>query len=95
MSKYAEIKENVVVNVIVCEDNIISTMPGAYIKITNETKEAAIGDTFDTINLKFVAPKPYESWILDENFNWISPIGENPNPALKYWDEETQSWLDR
>lgn len=95
MSKYAKIENNLVVNVILCEDNVISSMPGAHIKITSETKEAAIGYTFDTEILKFIAPKPYDSWILNDSFEWESPQGANPDVLTKIWNEESQSWVDQ
>lgn len=41
--------------------------------------------------------KPYPSWILDENNNWISPVPE-PTEAVDgkmySWDEETLSWIE-
>lgn len=92
MSKYAKIENNIVVNVIICEDNVISSIPGAHIKVTPETKEAVVGCTFDTINLKFIEPKPYESWSLNDNFDWESPVGQPENP-LASWDEESQEWV--
>lgn len=92
MSKYAKIENNTVVNVILCEDNVVSSIPGAYIKVTSDTKDAAIGYIFDTENLKFIAPKPYDSWILNDNFDWESPVGE-PSSLLSYWDEENQEWV--
>jgi len=96
MSRYAKIdSSNIVENVIVCEDSQISALSGNFVKIISETtKECTIGFSYDKDNNKFIAPKPYESWTLDENFEWISPIGENPNPALKCWDEESQNWID-
>lgn len=96
MTRYAKINlDNIVENTIVCDDSQISLFQGNFIKITETTGDCSIGDLYLLESSKFIPPKPYESWVLDESFNWVSPIGENPNPAIKYWDEETQSWLDR
>lgn len=96
MTRYAKINlENIVENTIVCDESQIATLNGNFVKITELTGDCSIGYSYLINESKFVSPQPFESWTLDENFNWVSPIGENPSPATKYWDEETQSWLDR
>ena len=95
MSIYAKVEGNIVSNVITCEDSNISLMPGYYIKVTEDTKTPVIDGTYDFINAKFIEPKPYESWILNENFMWESPEGPNPDILTKIWDEENQAWIDR
>jgi hypothetical protein len=96
MTRYAKINaENVVENTIVCDDFTISSMPGVYIKITESTGDASIEHSYLPEENKFIRPKPYESWLLNTEFEWESPLGENPNPALKCWDEESQNWIDR
>lgn len=96
MIRYAKINsDNIVENTIVCNDSQISLLQGTFIKITESTRDCSVGDSYIPTESKFVSVKPHESWTLDENFNWISPLGENPNPALKYWNEESQAWLDR
>ena len=54
---------------------------------------AGIGYTYNTDLDAFVAPKPFESWLLNEETAcWEAPI---PEPEGKYrWDEETVSWLE-
>ena len=34
---------------------------------------AGIGFTYDAINDVFIAPQPFTSWSLDENFDWQPP----------------------
>jgi len=94
MSNYAKINsENIVENVIICEDSVVTTLPGFYVKETESTKNAFIGSTWDKENNKFIALKPYDSWTLDENFDWKAPVEQTvPN---SYWNEETQSWVVR
>jgi len=57
---------------------------------------AGVGFTYDDVNDVFVAPQPFPSWSLDENYDWQPPveypadeIDENQNYV---WNEETQSW---
>ena len=95
MSKYAKLENNIVTNIILCEDSNISMMLGEHIKITQETGQAAIGGSFNYDLNKFIAPKPYDSWVLNSELNWESPEGPNPDILTKIWDEENQAWIDR
>ena len=54
---------------------------------------ASIGYTYDEIRDAFIPPKPYESWILNEDSClWEAPV-EYPNDGEQYnWNEETQTW---
>lgn len=37
-------------------------------------------------------PKPYQSWILDQEGRWYAPV-EHPNDGGFYiWNEDSQSW---
>ena len=52
---------------------------------------ACIGGSYDAVNDVFIAPKPYPSWSLDENFDWQAPV---PAPGDDYvWDEDNQQWV--
>lgn len=55
---------------------------------------AGIGYTYDVIRDAFIPPKPYESWVLnDQSCQWESPI-PYPTDGKKYsWDETTISWV--
>jgi hypothetical protein len=58
-------------------------------------KYAGAEDIYDPINDIFISPKPYPSWVLDENFNWKTPVAF-PNDGKKYtWNEQTVSWDER
>ena len=53
---------------------------------------AGIGYTYDETNDVFIAPQPFNSWTLDENFDWKPPT-PYPNDGKPYnWNEETLSW---
>jgi hypothetical protein len=40
----------------------------------------------------FVAPKPFPSWVLDENHDWQAPVAR-PSEGLWKWDEENRVWV--
>jgi hypothetical protein len=54
---------------------------------------AGIGFAYDAALDAFIPPKPFDSWILNENkATWDAPT---PMPAGLYrWDEPTLSWLE-
>jgi len=54
---------------------------------------AGIGYTYDAVNDVFIAPQPYPSWSLDENFDWQPPTSR-PQEGFWNWNEETLSWLE-
>jgi hypothetical protein len=59
---------------------------------------AGIGFFYDEVRDVFIQPKPYESWILNEDScDWEAPM---PYPIIEegsdesyVWDENTTSWL--
>lgn len=55
---------------------------------------AGIGFKYDSIRDAFISPKPFESWVLNENTClWESPV-PYPNDGQRYsWDEETTNWV--
>lgn len=95
MSIYAILNNNKVENIVVCDDETVVSLFTNYVKVTEDTLEAAVGMTYDDSVDKFIAAKPYESWILNSDFIWESPEGPNPNLLTKVWDEGTLSWIDR
>ena len=54
---------------------------------------AGIGYTYDAVNDVFIAPQPYPSYLLDENFNWKAPTPQ-PTEGKWSWNEDSLSWLD-
>lgn len=56
---------------------------------------AAKGFTYDSARDAFIAPKPFDSWVLnEETCRWEAPTAK-PNDGLAYrWNEETQSWTE-
>jgi len=54
---------------------------------------AGIGYSYDPVADVFIAPQPYPSWSLDDNFDWQPPT-PRPEEGLWYWDEESLSWIE-
>ena len=54
---------------------------------------AGIGYTYDQSKDAFIPPKPFDSWVLNEDSClWEAPV-EYPNDGNHYnWNESTQTW---
>jgi len=54
---------------------------------------AGIGYQYDQTRDAFIAPKPFNSWILNEQTcNWEAPVAK-PNDGKKYnWNETNLTW---
>ena len=53
---------------------------------------AGIGYTYDSVNDVFIAPQPFSSWSLDENFDWQAPTPKPKEEGFWYWDEDSLDW---
>ena len=54
---------------------------------------ARIGFTYDREKDAFIPPKPFESWVLNEDaFIWESPVPMPDGEEIYVWNEETQTW---
>ena len=54
---------------------------------------AGIGFSYDSVLDAFIAPKPYDSWILNETTcNWEAPV-DYPRTDVNYlWNEDLLKW---
>ena len=109
MSHWAEIdNNNIVLRVTVGDNNspdegyqwLIDNLGGTWIKTSyngNIRKNyAGIGYTYDAARDAFIAPKPFNSWVLDEDAcQWQAPT---PMPTTEgkfyYWSEDDLSWRE-
>ena len=56
---------------------------------------AGIGFTYDSVLDAFIPPKPYSSWLLDEQTClWIAPTPYPNDGKLYVWDETTLTWVE-
>jgi len=54
---------------------------------------AGIGFTYDAAKDAFIPPKPFNSWLLDEDTClWNAPVAYPDDGGLYQWNEETTSW---
>ena len=53
---------------------------------------ASIGFTYDPIDDAFIAPKPYPSWILNNDKQWDSPVAHPQDQKTYFWNEEAGEW---
>jgi hypothetical protein len=62
---------------------------------------AGLGYTYDAGRDAFIPPKPYNSWVLNEDTClWDAPVplpedtGTGEPPKMYAWDEKTTSWVE-
>ena len=108
MSHWAEIdSNNKVIRVLVGDNNqpdegeaFMNSLGGTWIKTSyngNIRKNyAGIDFTYDSVRDAFIPPKPFNSWILDEETcQWQAPT---PYPTtegkLYYWSEDDLLWRE-
>lgn len=105
MSHWAEINENnIVLRVLVGNNSepdegeaFMNSLGGTWVKTSyngNIRKNfAGIGFTYDAERDAFIAPKPFNSWLLDEeNCRWEAPVPYPTDGIMYEWDEEITDW---
>lgn len=90
-------------------ETFVDSSPGEWIQTSYNTQGgqhtqggtplrknyAGIGFTYDREKDAFIPPKPYQSWILDEETCLWNPPITYPNDEKNYrWDEDTTSWVE-
>lgn len=56
-------------------------------------REPYINYTYNSEHDVYIAPKPYNSWSLNESFDWEAPVTK-PNDENRYlWNESSQVWV--
>ena len=54
---------------------------------------AGVGYTYDETLNAFIAPKPYNSWLLNETTcQWKAPVDMPTDEKMYSWNEETLTW---
>jgi hypothetical protein len=111
MSHFAKIENGIVTQVIVAEQDVIdsglfgtgwiqtsyNTFGGIHANGGTPLRKnyAGVGYTYDTERDAFIPPKPFNSWVLNENTcQWDAPTAR-PTDGKKYdWNEDTLSWIE-
>jgi hypothetical protein len=111
MSHFAKIENGIVIDVIVAEQDFIDTLenPSSWVQTSYNTfggvhslggtplrkNYARIGDSYDDDRDAFIAPKPFDSWSLNEDTClWESPVPRPTDEKPYYWDEDTLNWIE-
>jgi hypothetical protein len=56
---------------------------------------AGIGYTYDDQRDAFIPPKPFASWVLNEDTClWDAPVAMPTDGKIYTWDEETVAWKE-
>ena len=117
MSHFAKVENGIVTQVIVAEQDVIDSglFGTGWVQTSYNTSGgqhpegrplrknyAGVGYTYNENRDAFIPPKPYPSWLLnDETCLWEPPV---PMPTNKIrlsgaaviftWDEDTASWVE-
>jgi len=107
VSYWAKIENNVVVNVLVGDDSFpdrgesfIKALGGMWLEtVTDKSLRknyASIGYTYDSTRDAFIPPKPFESWVLNEDTcQWTPPTPRPTDGKIYEWDEPTKAWVEQ
>jgi len=89
-------------------DTFVDSSPGTWLQTSYNThgnqhpegrplrgNYAGIGYTYDATNDVFIAPKPFDSWVINEDtWLWEAPVAMPDDGKVYEWDEETTSWKE-
>jgi len=56
-------------------------------------KFAGKGDFYDEEADVFIAPQPFPSWTLDENYDWQPPVPRPEGDEMFFWSEDDMAWV--
>jgi len=81
----------------ICKRTSYNTMAGQHLLGGTPFRKnyAGIGYTYDSDRDAFIPPKPYNSWVLNEDtccWEAPTPMPESDSDEMYTWNEETQSW---
>ena len=76
-----------------------SLVPGRWVKTSYNgnfrKRYACIGGTYDAALDVFLYPKPFPSWVFNnQTTDWEAPIPKPNDGKLYNWEEATQSWVE-
>jgi hypothetical protein len=88
-----------------CRRTSFNTRGGVHYQTDNNTPSAdqskafrknyaGIGYTYDRERDAFIPPKPFASWVLNEDTClWDAPVAYPDDGGMYQWDESTTSWV--
>ena len=101
MPQYAHVQDGAVLTVIEADAAHIAERPvltvGKWVLVP-EGQQAYIHGTYNESANRFIGIKPYNSWVLNGNYEWVPPIPHPDDFATTNkrieWDEQTTSWKE-
>ena len=76
-----------------CRNLLGGTWKQTSYNATFRKNYAGIGFTYDSGRDAFVPPKPFNSWLLNEDTcRWDPPVAHPTDGQLYIWNEDTQTW---
>lgn len=110
MSHFAQVVDGIVTNVLVIEQDVIDTglFGTGWVQTSYNThggvhpegrplrkNYAGIGYTYDHERDAFIPPKPFPSWLLNEDTClWGAPVPRPTEDKIYTWDESTGAWVE-
>jgi hypothetical protein len=108
MAHFAEVdSNNTVVRVLVVPDNAEDRgqdyltnnlgLGGTWVQTSYNARirknYAGVGFTYDADRDAFIAPKPFDSWLLDEaTCQWNAPVAYPTDGVMYGWNEDNKDW---
>ena len=108
---FAKIENGVVVNILKAEQSEVDKGTFGDPSTLKEWKRdgsirgnaAILGSTYDASKDKFYYPKPHESWVLNSDDQWVSPVTRPANAEGKHWKwdetvykaDNTKGWVEQ
>ena len=89
-------------------DTFVDSSPGTWLQTSYNThgnqhpedrplrgNYAGIGFSYDATNDVFIAPKPFNSWVINEDtWLWEAPTPMPDDGKVYEWDETSTSWKE-
>jgi hypothetical protein len=89
-------------------DTFVDSSPGTWLQTSYNThgnqhpegrplrgNYAGIGFSYDATNDVFIAPKPFNSWVINEDtWLWEAPVAMPDDGKVYEWDEATTNWKE-
>jgi hypothetical protein len=111
MTHFAKVVDGVVTQVIVAEQTFINSLPDWFdwVETSYNTRGgvhadggtplrknyAGIGFEYDCVRDAFIPPKPFSSWVLNEDTClWDAPTPYPTDGKVYTWDEATTNWVE-
>ena len=110
MSHFAKVENGIVTQVIVAEQDVIDSglFGTGWVQTSYNThggqhpegrplrkNYAGIGFTYDAGRDAFIPPKPFASWVLNEDTClWDAPVAKPDDGKLYQWSEEQTNWVE-